>query len=290
MLCLSEDLLRRSAFIRSCRTITLLVVATTFMFISHVALGQAPSPKTKQSAATRATGPNAVALDVAINKSERQSMHAERAVKLYAQIALNVSPGRAGMQLMESVMQFDSELAWLKANSPTPTLLPMLEAQARAWASLKATLTQSPVRENIPQIADLSNALLIKTQATVQAIAALTENPLDELVGQSARQRVLIQRLGKFYMLDRAGYAGAKRKFNETKAEFLAAHTALSEAKGINEPIKRELQLIMGQAKMLFVNFVDGRIGGDDNDALVGKSTEVMMQMQDVVTTMLERL
>lgn len=48
--------------------------------------------------------------------------------------------------------------------------------------------------------------------------------------------------------------------------------------------------MIMGQARMRYINFVDNKIGGTQNDALAGKSIEVMMQMQDPVTTMFEKL
>jgi hypothetical protein len=250
----------------------------------------AQTPKTKQSAATRAAAKTATPIDVAINKAERLVMLSQRAAKLYAQGALGVSAARSSIQLTDSITQFEADLAWLKANAPAPTIAISANEQYNAWNALKAYLVKPPIRDNIDEVGDLSETLYTKAKLTALSVEAMTTNPLDEIVGQSAKQRALIQRLGKLYMFERAGFKDAKKKFEIEKAEFLKHHDLLAAAKESNADIKRELDQILGQAKMLFVNFVDGKIGGEQNDALVGKSIEVMMQMQDTVTTMFEKL
>jgi hypothetical protein len=268
-------------------TLTAILMA---LFVANTNPSQAQTTKTKQSAATRAAKTNAAPLDVAINKSERQVMLSQRAAKLYAQGALGITPARSDVLMSETIVQFEAELAWLTANAPSPSIKAGVDEQSRAWQALKAYIGKPPVRDNIDEVGETSENLYNKARATALAIEALTVNPLDEVVGQSAKQRVLIQRLGKLYMFERAGFKDAKRKFEEARAEFLDGHKKLADSKDANELIKRELDLIMGQARMLFINFVDGKVGGEQNDALVGKSIEVMMQMQDAVTTLFERL
>jgi hypothetical protein len=272
------------------RLVTLFVLALALVLSINTTYAQPAPTKAKQSAATRAAAKNAAPLDVAINKAERQVMHSQRAAKLYAQGALGISPARSDIQLGETIAQFESELVWLRANAPNPTILAGINDQAQAWTALKVFLTKPPVKDNIDEVGDTSELLYTKARLTALSMESLTTNPLDEIVGQSARQRVVIQRMGKLFMFERAGFKDAKKKFEIEKAEFLKNHELLTQAKEANADIKRELDMIMGQSKMLFINFVDNKIGGDQNDALVGKSIEVMMKMQETVTTMFERL
>jgi hypothetical protein len=244
----------------------------------------------KQSAASRAAATSATPLDIAINKSERLVMLSQRAAKLYAQGAMGITPARAEALLQETVLQFEAELNWLKANLPSPLLANGIREQDTAWNTLKALLVQKPTRDKIGEVALASENLYAKAKATALGVEGLTVNPLDEIVGVSAKQSVLIQRMGKLYMLDHAGYKDAAGAFKTTKAEFLDNHKKLSAAKEANDSIRRELDLILGQANLLLNGLVDKKVGGDMNDALVGKSTEVMLQMQESVTTMFEKL
>jgi hypothetical protein len=217
-------------------------------------------------------------------------MLSQRAAKLYAQGALGVMPARSDIQLSETIAQFESELAWLKSNAPNESILSSVNEQSKAWTALKVYLSKPPVKNNINEVGEASELVYTKAKTTALSMEALTTNPLDEIVGLSGKQRASIQRMGKLYMFERAGFKDAKKKFEVEKNEFLKTHQLLFQAKESNDDIKRELDLIMGQAKMLFINFVDNRIGGEQNDALVGKSIEVMLLMQDTVTTMFEKL
>lgn len=250
----------------------------------------ADAPKKKQSVAKRAADTNAQPIDIVINKAERQVMLSQRAAKLYAQGALGVMPARSQAMMEDTVQQFESELAWLRANAPSPILMEGLTAQNKAWIELKVYLSKPPVREHIDEVGELSENLYAKTRATALAVEALTVNPTDEIVGQSGKQRVLIQRLGKLYMFERAGFKNARTAFETTRQEFLNGHAVLGKAKETNATIKRELDLVLGQAQLLFVSFVDNKAGVANNDAFVGKSIEVMMQMQDAITTLFEQL
>ncbi len=258
--------------------------------VSAQTVAQNAATKAKRTAANRAAAPNATPIDVAINKAEHIVMLSQRAAKLYAQSALGISTGRAGAHLTETIAGYEADKTWLRSNAPTPSIVPLIDAQQKDWLALKAYLAKPPVKDSIDEVGALSDSLYQKAVATANAIEALTVNPLDEIVGQSAKQSVLIQRLGKWFFFDRAGFAGAKAKFDAARKDFLAGHKALAESKEATADIKRELELIMNAANMLFTNFVDEQVGGAQNAALVGKSTEVMMQMQDVVTSMFEKL
>ncbi len=265
-------------------------IALILLVSVSVTVAAAPPPRAKQSSASRAAAANATPIDIAINKAERLVMLSQRAAKLYAQGALGIMPARTEALLSETIQQFEGELNWLKVNLPSPILANGIREQDAAWSALKAQIMQKPSRDKLDEIARLSENLYAKTKATALGVEALTVNPTDEIVGVSARQGVLIQRMGKFYMFDHAGYKGAEAAFRSTKAEFLENHKKLGEAKEANESIKRELDLILGQANLLLTGLVEKKVGGDMNDALVGKSIEVMLQMQESVTTMFEKL
>jgi hypothetical protein len=264
-----------------------------FAGIAFGALGsynaEAQPARDKQSTATRAKAAAATPLDIAIHKAQHLVMLSQRTVKLYVQSSINVLPTRSEAMLRDAVSQLDSELGWLKANMPSPLLANAIREQETAWLALKAEVTQKPSRDRIEQLAGLSEALYSKSKATAVGVEALTADPLDGMVSASSKQSVVIQRLGKLYMLDRAGYKGAKKLFKDTQAEFLANHAKLVEAKETTEPIKRELALILGQTNLLLEGLVEGKAGGEQNDALVGKSIEVILQMQENVTSMFSR-
>lgn len=266
------------------------MVAGIAISVLGVHTAEAQPARSKQSTTTRAKAPAAAPIDVAINKSERLVMLSQRAAKLYAQSAIGISPAKTETLLQDTVTQFESELTWMKANLPSPLLANGIREQDAAWAALKAELVQKPSKDRIAQIASLSEALYNKSKSTALGVESLTADPLDEIVGVSGKQGVLIQRMGKLYMFDHAGYKNASRLFKDTKVEFLANHKKLADAKEATEPIKRELDLILGQANLLLAGLVDAKVGGEQNDALVGKSVEVMLQLQESVTTMFERL
>lgn len=187
--------------------VTMIVVLVIF---APVVFAQAT--KSKQSASSRAAQKNAAPIDVAINKAERQVMLSQRAAKLYAQGALGVSPAKSDIQMMETIAQFESELAWLKSNAPNSAIAASIQEQAAAWAQLKTFIIKPPVRDNIDEVGDASESLYIKSKLTASAVEGLTTNPFDEIVSLSARQRVMIQRMGKLYMFERAGFKDAKKK------------------------------------------------------------------------------
>jgi len=273
------------------KTIASLLLVVGFVLSTIVPNNaQAQTTRSKQSAATRAKAPAATPTDVAINKAEHLVMLSQRAAKLYAQGALGISPTRTESMLQDTVSQFESDLNWLKTNLPSPLLASSIRDQETAWLALKNEITQKTTRDKIDLIATLSETLYTKSKATALSVESLTADPLDEIVGASGKQSVLIQRLGKLYMFERAGYKGANQLFKDAKIQFLSNHKKLATAKETTDPIKRELELILGQANLLLAGLVDGKVGGEQNDALVGKSIEVMLQMQDSVTIMFERL
>lgn len=273
------------------KTIASLLLVVGFVLSTLVPNNaQAQTTRSKQSAATRAKAPAATPTDVAINKTEHLVMLSQRAAKLYAQGALGISPTRTESTLQDTVSQFESDLNWLKANLPSPLLANSIREQETAWLALKNEITQKTTRDKIDLIANLSETLYTKSKATALSVESLTADPLDEIVGASGKQSVLIQRLGKLYMFERAGYKGANQLFKDAKIQFLSNHKKLATAKETTDPIKRELELILGQANLLLAGLVDGKVGGEQNDVLVGKSIEVMLQMQDSVTIMFERL
>jgi hypothetical protein len=264
-----------------------LALALVASFGSYKA--EAQPALSKQSATPRAKSA-VIAIDISINKAERLVMLSQRTAKLYAQGSLGISPAKTEIMLQEAITQLELELGWLKANLPSPLLAKGIREQETAWLALKSEVVQKPARDRIPTVADFSETLYVKSKAIALGVESLTSDPLDEIVGVSGKQGVLIQRMGKLYMFARAGYKGAGQLFQESKAEFLANHKKLASSKEATDPIKRELELILGQADMMFVGFVDGKVGGEHNDALVGKSIEVMLQMQEAVTMMFERL
>ena len=189
-------------------------------------------------------------LNDAINKAGRQRMLSQRMGKAWLALVHDVEPSSARQVLDRSMALFDRQLVELKAFAPTPEIRDTYGKLEAAWSDYKATLVGSaPGKGGAGAVlAADARVLALAHQGTVQYEAA-SGKPVGKLVNIAGRQRMLSQRMAKFYLaatlpLD-AATAGAE--IARARTEFLAAMEVLRNAPEATARIREELLLADGQ-------------------------------------------
>jgi len=157
---------------------------------------------TSQSSARAETSPAvATQMDIpsAVNKAGSQRMLSQRMVKAYLMLGQGIAADDARTVLQGSIDQFESQLAALKAFQPTPLVRSAIVNLDAAWTKCKALLTAAPSKAGAIELYDANEALQNAAHSAVLAYQDVTGAPLDHLVNLAGRQRMLSQRMAKFY-------------------------------------------------------------------------------------------
>jgi hypothetical protein len=203
-------------------------------------------------AAATPLGVNAQVSDLAdaINKAGRQRMLSQRMGKAWLALVHKAEGRIAGTVLDKSMALFDRQLVELKAFAPSPEIRETYTALEAAWSDYKGALVgAAPSKAGAAAVlkAD-ARVLALAHQGTVQYEAAMGR-PVGKLVNVAGRQRMLSQRMAKFYYAATlpVDTATAVAEIGKARSEFLAAMTTLRDAPEATARIREELALADGQ-------------------------------------------
>jgi len=228
-------------------------------------------------------------LNDAINKAGRQRMLSQRASKAYLALAQQVETRNAQQVLDKSILLFEKQLAELKAFAPSPAIRGTYDALDGAWGDFKRVLAgMAPNKEEAARIVKLdATVLALANQGTAQYEAA-SGKPVGRLVNIAGRQRMLSQRMAKFYLAGamQIDAAGSTAEIAKARAEFLAAIEILRNAPEATPQIRQEL--VLADAQWMFFNRGLLRLeGAGASPALMSDvfvSSENLLAIMDRVT------
>ncbi|KQW64788.1 type IV pili methyl-accepting chemotaxis transducer N-terminal domain-containing protein [Variovorax sp. Root411] len=202
-------------------------------------------------------GANAQVADLndAINKAGRLRMLSQRTSKAYLALVQKVESRNAQQVLDKSVALFERQLGELKAFAPSTAIRATYESLEGAWVAFKNELTDAgPGREQAARVVKLDAAVLaLANQGTAQYEAA-SGKPGGKLVNIAGRQRMLSQRMAKFYLATamQIDPAGSTAEIGKSRTEFLAALEVLRNAPEATAQIRQEL--VLADAQWMFFN------------------------------------
>ena len=189
----------------------------------------------------------------AINKAGRQRMLTQRMVKAYSMVGINVQAEIARQQLEGAIKLFDTQLAELKAFAPSDKIRDSLDKVDKLWLPFKETLKLPNSRKNVEILLLTNDDLLRAAHQVVLHLQDASGTSFGKLVNISGRQRMLSQRMGKFYMLRAWGFDGPEilAEAEKAKNEFKDALAVLISAPENTPELKKELQVAEKQWKLL---------------------------------------
>ena len=229
----------------------------------------------------------------AINKAGSLRYAANRLAKVYFQIGMGIEVDRSRRILDSQIAMYDRRVVELKNYAPTPEIKESYTALERAWSGYKDLLVGAkPNPEAGRKLVGVSEEVVAIANKATGQLAAHSGTTQGKLVNISGRQRMLSQRIAKYYQAQAWGVApaDAQAEINKSRAEFSQMLGELAAAQ-INTPqIKEELELGK-QQWMFFEQALMGR-GGDKkaNSTNVATTSERILEVMDNVVGMYEKL
>ncbi|MFW5331358.1 type IV pili methyl-accepting chemotaxis transducer N-terminal domain-containing protein [Hydrogenophaga sp. ZJX-1] len=205
-------------------------------------------------AAAAATTPGVraqvVDLNDAINKAGRQRMLSQRMGKAWLALVHKTQSANAQVVLDKSMALFDRQLVELKAYAPSNDIRDTYIKLEGAWSDYKTALVgAAPGKPGATAVLQAdARVLALAHQGTLQYEAA-SGRPVGKLVNVAGRQRMLSQRMAKFYFAATlpVDAQAATTEIGKARTEFLVAMDLLRNAPEATSRIRDELALADGQ-------------------------------------------
>lgn len=232
-------------------------------------------------------------INSAINKAGRQRMLSQRMAKAYFQIGQQIDVDRSRKILDGSIAVFDRQLVELKNYAPTPEIKETYLKLEKSWLAYKDVLVgATPSPENGRKVLAISEEVLeLAHQATVQLEKKSGSNA-GRLVNVSGRQRMLSQRMAKYYQAASWGIADSNGTANLGKArkDFSDALQELGGAPANSGLINDSLGLVK-QQWIFFEGALNQKTGGDKRAQLaVATTSERILEEMEGVVGLYEKL
>ena len=226
----------------------------------------------------------------AINKAGRQRMLSQRMLKAYAMIGIGVQKEEAKKQLNSAIALFDSQLQELMDYAPNDAIKRSLGKVESLWLPYKSTLQLPVDRAHAIELQESSDELLRASHKVVLQLEDSSGSTYGRLVNIAGRQRMLTQRIGKFYMLRawqfenaeiRSGIEQAKNEFNGALAEL---HSAPE-----NTP-KVQYELLRAEKEWKLLEHGLERKGDELIPLIVSMTSEQLLTHMNEITLLYEQL
>ncbi|WP_420473975.1 type IV pili methyl-accepting chemotaxis transducer N-terminal domain-containing protein [Noviherbaspirillum sp. ST9] len=248
------------------------------------------------SMATQRASAQIVNLNDAINKAGRQRMLSQRLAKSYLQIGQSIDLERSRTILDTSLAMFDRQLVELKAFAPSPDNKATLGELEKVWLRYKEVLVgRAPNTKDAAYVMTASEEVLTLAHTATVQLEKTSPSSAGRLVNLSGRQRMLSQRMAKFYQAINWNIdpADAKGKLEVARKEFVEALDVLSGVPNNTVQIKSELELAR-QQWVFFENALAARVGADaikrQLATNVATTSERILEQMDRITGFYEKL
>jgi hypothetical protein len=180
---------------------------------------KAAAPATTPASATAPKAAGSYVENLVVQgKAIEMAMNVERIAKAFTQLQLGLMDSRSKRQIIESINEFEADLAVAQKAAPTAQLKDTYGQVQGAWDSFKAAALKPASKDQVTIVADQADRLVGLTVKGAKQFEAHFKSPRAALVETAGEVRVLIQRIAKMQMFQAAGL-----RPNAIKAEARAA-------------------------------------------------------------------
>lgn len=225
-----------------------------------------------------------------INLSGRQRMLTQRIVKAYVQIGLGITPELSRRQLNDAVALFERQLGMLKRSAADTQSRQSLASMEKQWLRLRQLAAGPVKRANVEMLLRMSDELLAAAHEYTLALQSRSAIPAARLVDLSGRQRMLSQRMAKYYLARAWGVESAAdgRELGSARSEFEGALATLRGAPENTPQINKELDAVAAQWEW-FKSALTLE-GAASYDLVVVHASEAILNSMELVTALYEKL
>ena len=196
----------------------------------------------------------------AVNIAGRERMLSQRIVKAYLMVGQGIATDDARTILQGSINQFESQLAALKSFQPTPTVRSAVAKLEGEWKRCKPLLAAAPSKADAVEFYDVNEALQKAAHGVTVAYEGVALAPIDHLIGIAGRQRMLSQRMAKFYFYRTWGLydAPAEMELHLSRAHFTAVLNQIESSSLASAQVREDVAQIRREwepyQQVLFAN------------------------------------
>ncbi len=225
-----------------------------------------------------------------INSAGKQRMLSQRIAKDYFAIGMGVNVSKAKKQLKKSIRLFNKTQAELAKRVKNPEVQDMVDFVDMSAEEFMQISQEKFNLDNGAIMLDLSESMLEGSQYIVDELARTSNSKTTSVIDLSGKQRMLAQRIGKYYLSYQAGIKDSNSitQMNAAVREFNDAHKALMANKKNTAQINKELKKIDRLWKIVYKFYLKIEKGG--LPIIVYKTTDDIMKEMNSVTRLYVKL
>ena len=199
-----------------------------------------------------------------IDIAGKQRMLSQRIAKDYLYAGEKIAPAKANKQLKESLAELLSAHKILVMSINDPDINNLLAFVEMSTEDFETTAKEEFTIDNAQLVIDLSESMLEGSQYVVDSLKETVKIKESQIVGQAGKQRMLSQRIAKYYIAYQAGIKD-KNTIDQMKAAvqaFTESHEALMANPANTPEINKKLNQIDRLWKIVYKFYLNIEKGG----------------------------
>jgi hypothetical protein len=219
-----------------------------------------------------------------INIAGKQRMLSQRIAKDYLYIGKHIATDKARKQLKTSLKEFRDNQARLAEMINDPEIKNLLEFVNMSLDELSGIVKKPFSLDNAQLVLDLSESMLEGSQYVVDSLTKALNIKESRIVAISGKQRMLAQRIAKYYIAYQAGIKDKNTvdQMDAAVAEFSKDHKILMENKDNTATINQKLAKVDKLWKVVYKFYLNIEKGG--LPFIVFTTTDDITRQMDVIT------